>query len=127
SSADACSSKSNDRQNRLRMAKPQARLIRVPNGAWTTNCMPPDSSKKRSNNIRFCVGTIATAACSAATYVSNCSAALCDIEQSAMSFSTTSSSCGGASSSRNRPTSSENSRVRPGASPNQNGTVGGEP
>ena len=46
--AAACSSKSNVTQKRLRMARPQARLMRPPNGACTTNCMPPASSKKRS-------------------------------------------------------------------------------
>ena len=33
SSAVACSSKSNERQNRLRIAKPQARLMAPPNGS----------------------------------------------------------------------------------------------
>ena len=46
--AAACSSKSKVRQKRLRSARPQARLMRPPNGAWTTSCMPPASSKKRS-------------------------------------------------------------------------------
>ena len=32
--AAACSSKLNERQNRLRSASPHARLIRAPNGAW---------------------------------------------------------------------------------------------
>ena len=51
SSALACSSKSKLRQNRLRSARPQARLIRAPSGAWITSCMPPDSSKNRSKTI----------------------------------------------------------------------------
>ena len=46
--AAACSSKSKLRQKRLRSAMPQARLMRPPNGAWMTSCMPPASSKKRS-------------------------------------------------------------------------------
>ena len=47
--AAACSSKLNARQKRLRRASPKARLIRAPSGAWMTSCIPPDSSKKRSN------------------------------------------------------------------------------
>src|SRR2546430_3371107 len=46
--AAACSSKLNPWQNFLRRARPQARLMRLPNGACSTSCMPPDSSKKRS-------------------------------------------------------------------------------
>ena len=46
--AAACSSKLNDRQNRLRRARPQARLIRLPNGEWMTSYIPLASSKKRS-------------------------------------------------------------------------------
>ena len=56
SSALACSSKSKVRQNRLRSARPQARLIREPNGAWITSCMPPDSSKNRSKTISLVRG-----------------------------------------------------------------------
>ena len=55
--AAACSSKLNDRQNRLRSARPQALLMRAPNGAWITSCMPPPSSKNRSATIVSCVGT----------------------------------------------------------------------
>ena len=47
--AAACSSKLNVRQNFLRSARPKARLMRAPYGAWMMSCMPPDSSKKRSN------------------------------------------------------------------------------
>ena len=49
--AAACSSKLNDRQKRLRSARPQALLMRAPNGAWMTSCMPPPSSKNRSAMI----------------------------------------------------------------------------
>ena len=55
--AAACSSRSNDRQNRLRSASPQARFTRLPKGAWRTSCMPPDSSKNRSAITRRRVGT----------------------------------------------------------------------
>jgi hypothetical protein len=46
--AAACSSKLKVRQKRLRSARPQARLMRLPKGECITSCMPPDSSKKRS-------------------------------------------------------------------------------
>ena len=55
--AAACSSKLNERQKRLRSARPQARLMRAPNGAWRTSCMPPPSSKKRSATTGVTVGT----------------------------------------------------------------------
>ena len=53
SAAAACNSKLNERQNRLRNASPQARLTRMPKGEWMTNCIPPDSSKKRSSTSFF--------------------------------------------------------------------------
>ena len=46
--AAACSSKSNVTQNRLRSARPQARLMAAPKGACMISCIPPASSKKRS-------------------------------------------------------------------------------
>ena len=64
--AAACSSKLNLRQNRLRSASPHARLMRLPNGAWITSCMPPDSSKKRSSTTVFSVGSAPSAARAAA-------------------------------------------------------------
>ena len=65
--AAACSSKSKDRQNRLRSAIPQARLIRPPNGAWMMSCMPPASSKNRSATTRVWVGTPPSTAAPATT------------------------------------------------------------
>ena len=50
--AAACSSKLKPWQNFLRSARPHARLTRLPNGACSTSCMPPDSSKKRSSDDR---------------------------------------------------------------------------
>src|SRR5207249_1936503 len=41
--AAACSSKLKPWQNFLRSARPQARLMRLPKGACSTSCMPPDS------------------------------------------------------------------------------------
>ena len=64
--AAACSSKLNLRQNRLRSASPHARLIRLPKGAWTTSCIPPDSSKKRSSTTVSSVGSAPSAARAAA-------------------------------------------------------------
>ena len=46
-------------QKRLRSARPKARFTRPPNGAWTTSCIPPASSKKRSKTTSSIVGTIA--------------------------------------------------------------------
>ena len=46
--AAACSSRLKERQKRFRSARPQARLIRLPKGAWRTSCIPPESSKNRS-------------------------------------------------------------------------------
>src|SRR2546430_2148661 len=54
--AAAWSSKLKLRQNRLRSARPHARLTRLPNGACSTSCMPPASSKKRSSTSVCCVG-----------------------------------------------------------------------
>ena len=56
SSAAAWSSKSNDTQNRLRNARPSARLMRPPKGAWMMSCDPSVSSKQRSTTIRSRVG-----------------------------------------------------------------------
>jgi hypothetical protein len=36
--------------------------MRLPNGAWITSCIPPDSSKKRSKTTVFCVGSVPSAA-----------------------------------------------------------------
>ena len=59
--AAAWSSKPKPTQKRFRSARPHARLIFEPNGACTTSCMPPLSSKKRSRMTRFCVGTAPSA------------------------------------------------------------------
>jgi hypothetical protein len=45
----------------LAQREPQARLMRLPNGACSTSCMPPDSSKKRSSAIWLIVGTTPSA------------------------------------------------------------------
>ena len=62
SSAAAWSSKSNDTQNRLRRARPRARLTRPPNGACTMSCVPSLSSKQRSTTMRWRVGRQPSAA-----------------------------------------------------------------
>ncbi|MNN99256.1 hypothetical protein D3C81_2188480 [compost metagenome] len=54
--AAACNSKLKVRQNLLRKARPQARLMRLPNGLWITSWVPPDSSKKRSISKVSCDG-----------------------------------------------------------------------
>src|SRR5258706_11966431 len=76
--AAACSSKLNLRQNRLRSARPQARLIRLPNGEWMTSCMPPASSKKRSKTIVSWVGKVPSAACDDIRYSTTSREALSD-------------------------------------------------
>ncbi|MDT4849720.1 hypothetical protein FQZ97_838480 [compost metagenome] len=73
--AAACSSKLKLRQKRLRNARPQARLSRLPNGEWMISCMPPDSSKKRSITRRCWVGKAPSAACARARYSTICRAA----------------------------------------------------
>ena len=83
--AAACSSKLNERQKRLRSARPQARLMRLPNGEWMTSCMPPASSKKRSSTISCCVGSAPSAARAAARYATSCTAAGASIPASATS------------------------------------------
>ena len=62
SSAAACSSKSKDTQKRLRSARPMARLMRPPNGAWMMSCEPSLSSKQRSTTMRSRVGRWPSAA-----------------------------------------------------------------
>ncbi len=62
SSAAACSSKSNETQNRLRSARPSARLMRPPKGAWMISCDPSLSSKQRSTTSRSRVGRWPSAA-----------------------------------------------------------------
>ena len=62
SSAAACSSKSKETQKRLRSARPSARLMRPPNGAWMISCEPSLSSKQRSTTIRSRVGRWPSAA-----------------------------------------------------------------
>ncbi len=64
--AAACNSKLKPRQKRLRSAKPQARFSRLPNGAWMMNCIPPDSSKKRSKTTVSKLGITPNAAWAAA-------------------------------------------------------------
>ena len=60
--AAAWSSKSKVRQNFLRRASPQARLIRPPSGACSTSCIPPPSSKNRSAISRSLRGSAPSAA-----------------------------------------------------------------
>ena len=45
-------SKLNLRQKRFRSAKPQARLRRLPNGAWITSCMPPLRRRSARRRLR---------------------------------------------------------------------------
>ena len=76
--AAACSSKLNCRQKRLRSARPHARFTRLPNGACSTSCMPPDSSKNRSSTSVSWVGSTPSARRASARYATICSAAARD-------------------------------------------------
>ncbi len=121
--AAAWSSKPKPTQKRLRSASPQARLILEPKGACTTSCIPPLSSKKRSRMTRRCVGTAPRAFFPASTYSASCTAA-------ASGRASPHSACSDAAASpfsRSVPISAASSRVRPGASPSQNGIEGGCP
>ncbi len=130
--AAACSSKSKLRQKRLRSARPQARLMRPPSGEWMTSCMPPPSSKKRSAIRRLVVGSAPSAERAAPRYATSCSAAVRDMHASSWILAAISpcvcpSSIIVSTCRRTAPTSSDSSLVRAGASPNQNGIVGGGP
>ena len=131
SSAAACSSKLKRRQNRLRSARPQALLMREPNGAWMTRCWSPVSSKKRSKITVSCVGSAPSAARAAARYSINWRAAAVGTGSCASSRACACgmppSSSQAEMSARRRDTALDSSSVRPGASPNQNGMFGGWP
>ncbi len=49
--------------------------MRAPSGAWMTSCIPPDSSKKRSNTSVSVVGSRPSTALAAARYSTSCCAA----------------------------------------------------
>src|SRR5207248_352338 len=139
--AAACSSKLNPRQNRLRSESPQALLILPPKGAWITNCIPPPSSKNLSATTVSCVGTAPNTARPCRMYSITCSAPESSSPHSSLNQETqdatsgwvaenpTGDVCGNKSLifCRNSPTCSESSCVRAGASPRQNGTLGGAP
>ncbi len=139
--AAACNSKLNPTQKRLRNASPQALLMRPPNGAWMTNCIPPPSSKKRSAITVVCVGTAPRTARPCRMYSIACSAPESSRPHSSFSHETAAATsgcvaenptgevCGSISliSCRRFPICSESSWVRAGASPRQNGTLGGAP
>src|ERR1700747_361231 len=139
--AAACNSKLNPTQNRLRSDNPQALLILPPKGAWITNCIPPPSSKKRSAITVACVGTAPGPALPVRMYSMDCAAPESSRPHSSFSQLTASATSGcvaenptgevrGSISlilSRSSTTCSDHSCVRAGASPRQNGTVGGAP
>src|SRR5580704_10621544 len=106
-----------------------------------TSCIPPPSSKNRSATIVVCVGTARSTARPATMYCTNCSAAASSTQHSAFSHSTAVATSSDVSRfaptsapltrelicSRSSATAADNSAVRAGASPNQNGTLGGAP
>ena len=137
--AAACNSKLNRRQNRLRRAKPQARLIRPPRGLWTTSCIPPASSKKRSMTGLSAVGIAPSAAWPAARYSTSWRAAAGGKPISSPTRPATVSTAAAGSAvsaasrtrrptiARKRDTAADSAALRAGASPSQNGMVGGCP
>ena len=128
--AAACSSKLKLRQKRLRKARPQALLMRLPNGAWITRWVEPASSKKRSIASCRCVGSSPNPATCSAQYASNCPDAASHRPTSSRSQApATSAPCASrcCSASRRRETACDSASLRPGASPSQNGIDGGAP
>src|SRR5258708_3000202 len=139
--AAACSSKLNERQNPLRSASPQALFIRPPNGPSIPTSIPPLSSKKRSAMTVVWVGTAPKIARPVTTYSTACSAPASSSPHSSLSQLSAavasvvncpleSEAARGTKEliiSRNSETCAESSSVRAGASPRQNGMVGGAP
>src|ERR1700756_5601839 len=139
--AAACNSKLNPTQNRLRSDNPHALLILPPNGAWITNCIPPPSSKNLSAIIVFCVGTAPSTTRPCRMYSLVCSAPESSSPHSSLSDATAAATSGCVAENptgevrgnislifcRKSPTCSDNSSVLAGASPLQNGTLGGAP
>ncbi len=132
--AAACSSKSKVAQKRLRRARPNARLTRPPKGACTTSCMPPASSKNRSNTMWSRVGRTPSSPRAAVRYCASCSAASVPMPHACSRWRVAASVPGAgsavtmpATARRSSDTSSESSSVRLGASPTQNGMVGWAP
>ena len=127
--AAACSSKSKVRQKRLRSASPKARFRRAPKGAWSTSCIPPASSKKRSATSVSWVGSAPSAARPAARYSTACRAPASGMapSEASQAMAASRSPSRASISARSRDTSCESSALRPGASPFQKGTPGGAP
>ena len=127
--AAACSSKLNVRQNFLRSARPKARLTRAPNGAWMMSCMPPDSSKKRSNTSVSSVGSLPSTALAPRQVfhqllrgrVAAGDSALRRVSMARAMARAVTSGSSASMSARRRETDADSSSVRAGASPSQNG------
>ena len=128
--AAACSSKLNERQNRLRSARPHARLMRAPNGACSTSCMPPPSSKNRSATTVLMRRQRAERR-RARAHVEHSLLRAAPVEPALAASATR---CRrhrrrrrSRISARSSDTALDSSNVRPGASPRQNGIVGAAP
>ena len=94
------------------------------------NCIPPDSSKKRSATSRRCVGTVPSARAPSSTYAIAWVAASPTAPPSASSARAptwSSAAIRSHSNSRNVDTSADSSAVRASPSPFQNGIVGACP
>ena len=132
SSAAACSSKLNLRQKRLRSARPQARLMREPKGEWITRCVSPTSSKKRSKTMRPRVGSTPSAALRGGRGTRRAASPPPRAASASLAARCAQASIAVARAARRLPRAGATPRgtvrrVRPGASPNQNGMVGGCP
>ena len=130
SSAAAWSSKSNETQNRLRRARPRARLIRPPKGACTMSWVPSLSSKTRSMTIRSRVGRYPEGGQPGAQVGHHLLGHLLGHARPldappAGPRRRPPAASSGSSPARSQPTSWDSSAVRAGASPSQNGMVGG--
>ena len=129
SSAAACSSKSKETQNRLRRARPSARLMRPPKGAWMISCEPSLSSKQRSTTMPLPGRQVAQRRQAGGAvgddllgHLGRDAGALLHEPAGAVAVRPRSS---GSSAARRSLTASESSAVRAGASPSQKGMVGG--
>ena len=99
--------------------------MRPPNGACTTSCMPPLSSKKRSSTTRRCVGTAPERLPPGGDVVGELRARRPRAAPAALRAQARRAVGVARAASRKAAISAASSRVRAGASPSQNGIVGG--
>ena len=128
--AAACSSKSKLTQKRLRSARPKARLMRPPNGACRTSCMPPAFVEEALGDDRVERRHGAERRQRAARRSGRSARRRRRRRAPRSSASAPRRRARGArtaTSRRRSATAADSSGVRAGASPSQNGIVGGAP